>query len=585
MSKADRDMYNLNLHEEEACRVFDDMWNSDDEEPEDNSGGVSEGEKAVYLAKVETAPEGTFAALWDSGATNTVIGRGPQARLILDGYTVIHDDAENGWIDPKYLQQKEHNLKERAKRRIIVASGEAVTGYSVDTLDLGMKASTLINGKWSKPDRNVFLTVKEASVAPSIPTTVFSEGHFMKQNPDWTLITKGTEKFLVYADIKIHYGGIGDELPLRIDLRDSKGGHYLDVTTAVTDTDKIRVKGDIIVDDKGPTVRHHSSQDPQVRMMRVESMSSETEPDVPCTHDVTTNTEETVSYMEPAQRRHFKSLSAEREVVVEREFNASQYETDEADVYQRMREAQDITEDPYSSSTSRVEAMTKFEQCIAELQRYANFMRHRKADAVRVMAMETRRKKATVVDKLVNEEIFETDCPSQAESVSEAQESHEEISPAPQQAVKDVDCTANQGEEIALSAYEEYDKHHKSSVDIKKRVKFQDQIDSDKIFERAAVHADLRQAEERKKEKKAKKKEQRQDQDGGAAAEAKRRRDLQYEKEKTDMSDISHFDKYTSETTTGVTVCREDTYARQETIDNASDFALAMFLMENNVKL
>jgi sRNA-binding protein len=122
-------------------------------------------------------------------------------------------------------------------------------------------------------------------------------------------------------------------------------------------------------------------------------------------------------------------------------------------------------------------------------------------------------------------------------------------------------------------------------VDIKKRVKFQDQIDSDKIFERAAVHADLRQAEERKKEKKAKKKEQRQDQDGGAAAEAKRRKDLQYEKEKADMSDISHFDRYTSETTTGVTVCREDTYARQEPIDNASDFALAMFLMENNVKL
>ena len=145
------------------------------------------------------------------------------------------------------------------------------------------------------------------------------------------------------------------------------------------------------------------------------------------------------------------------------------------------------------------------------------------------------------------------------------------------------DESANQGEPEGDSAYKEYDRYHKASEDHKRRVRFQDQMEESKIFERARAETSLRKEEERKKEK-AKK---RASEDGieDAAAVAKKKKELQNEKEKEEMSDSGRFDKYLKHTTEGVQVRSEDKYAQDNTIDKVSDFALAVFLMENHVSL
>jgi hypothetical protein len=107
------------------------------------------------------------------------------------------------------MNDKDITLKAIKMKNIIFSTGDAVIGETVETIDLGMKARTLVNGVWSEADTTVFIQTREANVSKHIPTTVFSEGHFMRENPDWTLITKGKEKYLVYAQVEIKYHPIG----------------------------------------------------------------------------------------------------------------------------------------------------------------------------------------------------------------------------------------------------------------------------------------------------------------------------------------------------------------------------------------
>ncbi len=170
-------MYALNLHEEDTLRVFNDISCYGEEDSQDISDEeTTKSSNAVYMSRVETILTGKFTALWDSGATITVIGRGPQAQTILDGYTVIHDNEEEGYVNPIHMNDKDTTLKARKRKNIIVATGDAVIGETVETLDLGMKARTLVNGVWSEADTTVFIQTREANVSKHIPTTVFSEG-------------------------------------------------------------------------------------------------------------------------------------------------------------------------------------------------------------------------------------------------------------------------------------------------------------------------------------------------------------------------------------------------------------------------
>jgi hypothetical protein len=139
---------------------------------------------------------------------------------------------------------------------------------------------------------------------------------------------------------------------------------------------------------------------------------------------------------------------------------------------------------------------------------------------------------------------------------------------------------------ILQTIYEEYDRHNKASVNEQKRVRFQDLIESEKIFERAAAEFHIRQEEERIKEKKLRAKDEVKDKNELAVAEARRRKEVQGEKEKELMLDMTCFNDYMEETKKGrVSVRRDDKYAKGSVIDEVSDCALATFLMENNVPL
>ncbi len=108
-------------------------------------------------------------------------------------------------------------------------------------------------------------------------------------------------------------------------------------------------------------------------------------------------------------------------------------------------------------------------------------------------------------------------------------------------------------------------------------------MESEKIFERAAAEFHIRQEEERIKEKKLRAKDEVKDKNELAVAEARRRKAVQGKKEKELMSDMTRFNNYMEETKEGgVSVRRDDKYAKGSAIDKISDFALATFLMERD---
>jgi hypothetical protein len=577
MSKADRDMYTLNLHEEDTLRVFNEVscYGEEDSPSVSDEETSKREDTAVYMSRVETVPTGKFTALWDSGATNTVIGKGPQAQRILEGYTVIHDDEEEGYVNPKHMNDKDITLKTRAKKRIIVATGDAVIGETVETLDLGLKARTLENGVWSEADRTVFIQTREANVSRHIPTTVFSEGHFMRENPDWTLITKGKEKYLVYAKVDIQYHPIGDSLPMRIDLRDSKGGHYMDIVSAVTHVDHVTGRDNIAMDYKEPTTQSTVTKDTYVRTVSMEDIT---------VHSVGTDTDDMVTYTQEAtvKRRetNTKTVTELRNVECE---CTEQCVREEADVYENIKNAQRTTEDPNSTPRQRLDAIQRLKECVAELQRYTNFMEHHKTEAIQLMAMETRRTRSKTQTKETVVQEAEQDVEDTNQNRTQGPETTDaEENTPPVSATKEPEDVSNQGEQI----YEEYDRHNKASVNEQKRVRFQDHIENEKVFERAAAEFYIRQEEERIREKKLRAKDEVKDKNEIAMAEARRRKVVQGEKEKELMSDMNRFNDYMEETKEGgVLVRRDDKYAKGSVIDKVNDFALATFLMENNVML
>ncbi len=100
----------------------------------------------IYLSRLASskAPGAeTFSALWDSGATNTVIGRGSQADRLKNGYVVIHNYTKGGWATAQNLESKELHTPVHENQRIVVASGAVGPGKSVSQVNLLVKACTL----------------------------------------------------------------------------------------------------------------------------------------------------------------------------------------------------------------------------------------------------------------------------------------------------------------------------------------------------------------------------------------------------------------------------------------------------------
>ncbi len=137
---------------------------------------------------------------------------------------------------------------------------------------------------------------------------------------------------------------------------------------------------------KEPTVQTSVTKDTLVQTVSTEDIT---------VHSVGTDTDDMVSYMQEAtvkqkhtnmnskmdtKLRHIECECAEQGCVRE-----------EGDVYENMKNAQRITEDPDSTPRQRLEAIQRLKACVAEIQRYTNFMEHHKTEAIQLMAMETRR--------------------------------------------------------------------------------------------------------------------------------------------------------------------------------------------------
>jgi hypothetical protein len=160
-------------------------------------------------------------------------------------------------------------------------------------VNLLVKARTLEeNSEWSEDSNEVFIQTREATVSNDIPSTVFAEGHFMRENKDWTLITHGDEKYLVNAELNIKYKPIDGRKPMRIDLRNGKGGHYLDIITAVTDLGLVNGQGNPITQIQDGIKKHNTKV--SVNMMTVEE-GDKCDSTSHC-HSVATDTDEIVSY-------------------------------------------------------------------------------------------------------------------------------------------------------------------------------------------------------------------------------------------------------------------------------------------------
>ena len=93
----------------------------------------------------------------------------------------------------------------------------------MEKLHLAVKARTLVDKEWTTTQEMIFITSQDAAVSNAIASTMWSEGHFMKQNTKWTMISQGSEKYMVYGKVHMHIEGLDRQLPLRVDLREGEG--------------------------------------------------------------------------------------------------------------------------------------------------------------------------------------------------------------------------------------------------------------------------------------------------------------------------------------------------------------------------
>jgi hypothetical protein len=239
---------------------------------------------------------------------------------------------------------------------------------------------------------------------------------------------------------------------------------------------------------------------------------------------------------------------AKTEVLTETERKAKEFNELEA----CMREIRRVTEDPNSTDAERDNAFKQMEYKMDEAARYRRFYLAQQHDLIRCGAIQTRSRK------------------KQTELSTEAPETQ------PIQVDNDI--------------YSDYDKEYKAAECTKRRVRFEDFIQSNGERKMISEHQkDNREKlpkvqstsqAERQKERSAK-----------AIAEAERRgatKADQTEKSAKEIEEQQH-DLFKNEpkvvTEGGIQMYREDEFSVTTAIRDASDFTLATFLMENKVAL
>jgi preprotein translocase subunit SecF len=88
---------------------------------------------------------------------------------------------------------------------------------------------------------------------------------------------------------------------MRIDLRDSKGGHYMDIITAVTHVDHVTGRDNIAMNYKEPTVQTSKTRDTLLRTVSTEDVT---------VNSVGTDTDDMVSYVQEATVKQYTNANS-----------------------------------------------------------------------------------------------------------------------------------------------------------------------------------------------------------------------------------------------------------------------------------
>jgi uncharacterized protein YacL (UPF0231 family) len=564
MSNADMDMYALNLHKEDEIRMFktDTEYVKEESEifrPTNTQNTDEYVPQMIYLSRIASsrAPGAeTFSALWDSGATNTVIGRGPQAERLMNGYVVIHNDTNGGWATAQNLESKELHTPIRENRRIVVASGAVVPGKSVSQVNLLVKARTLQkDGKWSEDTDEVFIQTREATVSNDIPSTVFAEGHFMRENTDWTLITHADEKYLVNAELDIKYKSIGGRTPMRIDLRNGKGGHYLDIITAVTDLGLVNGQENPITQIQDG-INQTQNKEVSISMMTVEENNDYQNH---C-HSVATDTDEIVSYEETIET-NFKQREQRFSDTAQSQGESCPTTQPCQEMEKCLAEVHRLTEDPESTAEERFAAIEHMQTCMHKLKRWTNYYGNRKADMKGYLNAITTRKQKLNQTNETKEPKRESEL-----SLTETNESQE---------VESVEET-----------YQDYDRHFKASQETKRRVRFQQEVEQEHEEMIEMTQSRIPTENERKNTRNVKRSTAKTEKDRSVAKTARGLQEGNETKnEPQEKYDMYKNEDYVEVTKGGNQVYRDDKFSDSTSIEQASDFTLGVYMMENNISV
>jgi hypothetical protein len=232
--------------------------------------------------------------------------------------------------------------------------------------------------------------------------------------------------------------------------------------------------------------------------------------------------------------------------MTDEEFKAREYESLEACI----KQVKSVTEDLNSTESERKEAFRRMEHKMDDVDRYRRFLTAQQQDVVRCMGIQTRsaRKK---------EENVATDGKKTETAVENAD--------------KD-------------SIYQEYDKEFQASERTKRRVRFEDFIQSTgerKMISEHIASATRKEIQvDKQKEKSAK-----------AVKEAERRGVTRAEREDRIAKEIQEQQhelgkiEATVTTKANIQVYKENEFSTSAAIQDVSDYTLASFLMENKVPL
>ena len=460
----------------------------------------------------------------------------------------------------------------RRRREIVVASGSKVEGKVLDRLDIGVDARTYnrTKGEWRQHKKQAFLTITDANVAEGIHSNVIAEAHFMMENPNFTLITRGSEKYLVWGKPNISFDPIDGQPPVRIDLRYHNHAHYLDIHTAMLIRDLVKPRKTKQKEDQAQDVASANTPGASGSAKSVRLNMMTTEDAHPERMEISTDTDDLYVYTEDAEcSAHHEPATANSQESVCNSIQAP-VEPPMRNVDEQIKHIQILMENADTPNETRMRAIENLQDMLDKLSRWGQYYQRAQEEIVRV-------------NELRGEELQTQPRRSARQQARAAKGGNNVISALKRDKQRAED-----------EPYREYDNIHNAHQQLQRRVRFEaTPIEAPaqanvKSVERKQRYDSQAKPVSQKKHTPAddgvkSKKDERSEK---AVAEAKRR-GVNTTDEETPTEKYGVFEKpeYMEESKDGIQVYRDDKYTNSTRIEDASDYTLATFLMENKVSL